>query len=728
MIDRYIWVGCVSCVAIISASQASAQEVPSQSASADNNSENGGLVEIVVVAQKRAENLQRVPITITAVAPQALENAGIQSTQDLAAVLPGLQILNIANSLTPRVRGVGTQSAVAGIESPIATFVDDVYHASGADIDMDFADVEQIALLKGPQGTLFGRNATGGVLRITTRQPSLDFNGSFETSFDNYLTSRSNAFVTGGLSDDIAASLSVSYTIQGKGYGTNFATGHDQYKIDSAVGARAKLRTFLTNDTTINLEGDYFKRKGPMSSNFRAPPGFSSVLPTPQLGDPWDGNRSTDTDTSVKGGGISAKLEHNFDFATFTGITAYRDVKSYYRFEPIPTAEIANEATNYTQSKQFTQEMQLISPSSGRLTWAVGAFYYYNNADVYLLFDFYNSVLYAPFKQLIQVTNQITKSVAGFAQATYAVTDSTRFTAGIRYTYDKREFSGNLNATLGNGASLLIPRVDDVSIKKPTWRLAVDQDLAQNVLLYASYNRGMKSGGFNTGSISNPPFDAEELDAYEVGLKSEFLGRRVRLNIGGFYYDYKNIQTASFGITGVNAILNAASAENYGIDADLQAKVTDDLNLTVGANWQHARFKSFPRAPIAIPKPNNEGSTTIIGDASGNTLPFSPAFTYTLGVNYVIRTDSGDITLNVNDNYNSGFYTESDNVLHQGSYHFLNASIAWQSSSGNYTARLFMNNILNEAVMSQAVSPATGYIADYSNPPRIVGASFKLRF
>lgn len=245
-------------------------------------------------------------------------------------------------------------------------------------------------------------------------------------------------------------------------------------------------------------------------------------------------------------------------------------------------------------------------------------------------------------------------------------------------------------------------------------------------MAYVSYNRGVRSGGFNTTSTTNPPFRPEHLDAYEAGIKSQFLENRARLNIGGFYYDYSNMQVTIFNIAPV--VMNAASARNYGIDVNLEAKVTKRMALTASADWLHARFTSFPDAPFWIPLANREGALPVKGNAAGRTLPYSPDVTASVGVDYDIPVKSGDVSLNVNDNFNSGFYTEVDNVLHQSRYHLLNASVTWEPADGRYQLRVFANNVLDKAVVSQAATEATGYIADYSNPPFVFGGSFTVEF
>lgn len=701
---------------------------PARSAQARPGTTDAGVAEIVVTAQKRSENVQRVPIVITAVTQQALANTGVQTSQGLAAALPGLQLLNIAGSLTPRVRGVGSGFTAAGIEAPIATYVDDVYHGFGPDYVADFADVEQVALLKGPQGTLFGRNATGGVLQITTRQPRDHFQGSFETSLDNYLTSRSNLFLTGPVAPDVAASASLSYVHQENGYGTNFATGKDTYKLDDGFNARGKVRAHLGTGTTVNVVADYSTRKGTLATNFQVFPGYSSVFPVARPSRAWDVNNAIDSGSHFKGGGLSVRLDQELSFARLSSISAYRDGSINYVFTNVPSPVLTTRIPVGYKSRQFTQEFQLVSPSTNKFSWTLGAFYFYNRARVAFKILNYGSFI-APFEELSFPALQDSSSVAGFAQGTYKIGSTTRLTAGVRYTYDHKTFTGQTLGTFANGVVLTLAdvRARKYSSKKPTWRLAVDHDLAPTVLVYASYNRGLKSGGFNTTLTTNPPFTPEQLDAYEAGIKSTLLGHRVRLNVGGFYYNYKNIQVGIFS-GAAPVIVNAAAARNYGADVDLQARITSALTFTASANLLHSEFRSFPNAPFAIRKPRNEGATAVSGDATGNRLPFSPKLTYTAAVDYTVPTGSGDFAFNLTDSYNSGFFTEVDNVLRQRRYHFLDASVSWKAPNGNLGVRIYVNNLLDRPVVSQAVTSGNAYLADYTNPPRLIGATLTTKF
>jgi len=706
----------VSTISLLAALPALAQEGQTQS-EANAPAQATALQEIVVTAQKRAQNLQDVPIAITAVEPERLESAGITKMQDLSAAVPGLQILNIAGNLTPRIRGIGAGFTSVGVESPVATYLDDVYYSYGADISFDVADVSQVTVLKGPQGTLFGRNATGGVLQVTTRGPSQDFGGSIGVSFDNYLTAKVNGFVTGGLSDQVAASLSASYTHQGKGYGKNIATGNDIYKIDKSVALRGKIRADIGDSTTILMSADYNERSGPQAAVFRPFPGWNISNPAPTYPTrAWDANNFADPENDYSGGGGSVTLTHDFGFAEFKSVTAYRDSQSRYFFINQPSSLITRTFIVEEDSNQFTQEVQLVSPSRGPLTWAIGAFYIQADADAVTTVNFLDPVTAATTLQVFVPGSQKTESLAGFAQATYEILPTTRLTGGIRYTWEKKKFVGQ----------------PDYTFEKPTWRLSLDHDFADGILGYISYNRGVKSGGFSIRAPGSAPFEPEKLDAYEAGIKTELMDRTVRLNLAGFYYDYQNIQVTQYVPAGTGtAILNGAAAELYGIDAEIEARLSDTVRVFGGANWLHAEYSDFRNAPINTPVPGPGGSftnTVAPGDATGNDLSYAPHFTYTLGVDLTVPTSAGEVVFNVTDAYNSGFYSEPDNRLKQGSYHLLNASIRWTSEDEKYTARLFVNNILDEAVASQFLSFAAGFIGDYSNPPRVIGGSFQVKF
>ncbi|HEY3656309.1 MAG TPA: TonB-dependent receptor [Steroidobacteraceae bacterium] len=688
------------------------------------------LQEIVVVAQKRAENLQKVPIAVTTVSSDQLATSGVSDLQNLPAAVPGLTVLNIAGQYSPRLRGVGTSVVEAGIEPGVATYVDGVYYANSADLGGNLDDVAAIYVLKGPQGTLFGRNATGGVIQINTFDPTQTFTASMGSSIDNYLTSRTDAYVSGGLSDKLSAGLSVQYAGQGLGWGKNINNDTDIDKIDHDGTVRGKAIYEWNDATTVRLGVDYSNHEGTNATNFRPFPGYSVLFPVPQSSNPWDSDSYVHTYNKYQGGGASVIVDHDLGDAKFSSVTAYRNSDSYFQFSPTASSVPSEDIGVPQKSEQITQELQLVSQAKGPLDWAVGVFYFWERAQSSGFTINLHGPLAVPFSTIIIPGLQATHSVAGYGQATYKITPQTRLTIGARYTYERKVLESDETGTFANGGPTitLVPQPTDnkVSFEKPTWRLALDHDFTDSILGYVSYNRGFKSGGFNIEDPTNPAFQPEQLDAYEIGVKSEIFDHRLRLNTAVFDYEYKNVQVAKY--TFAQEIVNGAKARIYGIDEDIVARITDPLSFTASLEWLHARFLDFPDATFSIPNPGFQGATLTSGNASGNVIPYTPKFTYTLGPVYTIPTASGDVILTLTDNYNSGFYGDADNRLFQPSYHFVGASVSWQSPDTHLTFRLFGNNLLDKAVVSQMATLNTGYLADYSNPPRIYGASFKYKF
>jgi iron complex outermembrane recepter protein len=692
------------------------------------------LEEIVVTAQKREENVQRVPVTVDVVSATQLQTAGIYTAQDLGNAVPGLTMLNVGGSISPRIRGVGSTTVSSGVEAPVATYVDGVYYANSGDLLGAVSDdVSQVAVLKGPQGTLFGRNATGGVIQINTLDPGREFKVDAATSIDNYWTSRNYVFLGGPLSDVLAASVATEYTTQGKGWGRNLFNGEDVHKINDEIQVRAKLIYTPTDRTSVKLAWDYFDITGSDEGSYRYPVGYPRVFGPAVLGNPYNVDDYYQPYAFNKDFGFSLTIAHDLEFAKFTSISAYRDAERYRTFD------VTNNIQGLTQyvpeySHQLTQEVQLVSEGTSRLNWAIGAFYFHEDAGSYQVNTVYPGYTGKPVL-LGQDYDayQNTKSPSGYAQTTYSITGSTRLTIGARYTEEKKFLRGFSSTYVEPSGQILsdVPLfTTSLTNSKPTWRLSLDQDLAEDVMAYVSYNRGFKSGGYSLRSPANPPFSPETLDAYETGIKSEMLDHRVRVNTAAFFYNYKNMQLAQY--TGATTVItNGGAARLYGVDVDAQAQVTEQLRFTGALEYLHSYFEDY-QAPYTTYVLNPNGTAhfpedTFTASAIGNALPYSPAWTATLGADYKITTADGLITLNVTDSYNGGFFYEADNILKQGAFHLLNTSATWQSPNGHYKVRAYVNNILNKAIASQDATAPFGF-ADYSNPPRIIGARFEVAF
>lgn len=687
--------------------------------------------DIVVTAQRRAENLQRVPIVITAVSSEQLAQSGVTSLPTLGTVAPGLNARTSGGGVfQPSIRGIGTSSNV--VENPVALYIDGVYLPNQNEGNQELPDVEQVAVLKGPQGTLFGRNATGGVIQITTRRPSHDLDVQAKAEIDNYATFRGGVFVSGGLASGVAASISADYAHQGEGWGDNLTTGNDTFRLAHSLSLRGKLLFEPTPDTSILLIGDYLDRKI-FTYTFLPYPGTSFIRPLPGPYGEQDTFSPVDPYAAFEGGGVSLTLEHDFGPAELVSITAYRRGNTNYLFDNVPTGTpifYVGVGEGDQPNRSFTQELQLNSSGEGPLSYTFGLFYYRNsNANLPIVRQFFPPFFGAPVgataPNRLTETNgrERTESVAPFGQVGVKLTPETTLTLGGRYTYEQRKLEGSVAV---NGGVPFPYAPAPLTIRKPTWRLALDHRFTPDILGYVSHNRGIKSGGFNILNPANPAYLPERLDAYEAGLKTELFDRRLRLNIGGFYYDYNNLQVTQFvGIS--QTIVNGAKARLYGVDVDFDARITPDLSVNGGFELLHARFTSYPNAVGSTPRPTG-GAVLFPVDASGNRIPQSQKFAGTLAVNYEKPVSFGAVLANVTANHNGSYKFEADNLLTQGAYTLLNASLGWRSRDDRYSITVWGRNLLDEIVLNNGTSQAIGYPVSYGQPPRTYGLTARLNY
>lgn len=688
------------------------------------------LQEVVVSAQKRQENLQSVPISVNAITADQLGPSGIIDSSQLTAVVPGLSLGVTTANFEPHLRGIGTTSNGPGIENPVALYVDGVYYASQLMGLTDLSDVSQVAVLKGPQGTLFGRNATGGVIQLTTRDPVAEFGGDVRTELDNYLTSRNYLYVTGGVAPGVATNLAAQYATQGDGWGKNLADDSDIHKIFHDVAVRNKWLFTPTDTTTVKLNWDYEDMGNNLGPNLRpalgTAPFMSGFTATPN---PYDVDSYIDNHTYERRGGLSLALDQDLDFAHLVSISAYRQYHFATIFAPSVTSVPGLDIPFTQDGKQVTEELQLISPQNTRFSWVAGAFYFYGHE----ILDPFQIFLYGPFNtglSQIDINDGITtRSIAGFAQSTVEILPRTDLTLGLRYTHEQRFFSGSETGFVGPAIPIgpIAPYADEEKdADKLTWRFALDHKIGDDVLAYISYNRGFKSGGFNAFDPTNPPYNPEVLDAYEAGVKSEWLDHRLRVNSAAFYYSYKDIQVTRYTNTAV--VYNGASAKLYGLDLDAEARVTGNFQLNGGLEWIHSHFSSFPAAQFSTPLAGG-GAAVYSGDAAGNRLPYTPTLTLDVGADYFFDALAGTFDFNVTSAYNSGYFAEPDNYLHQPSFDYLNSSLSWVSSDRAWNFKLWGRNLLNKAVPGQLATGAPqGYSADYTNPPRTFGFTVNYSF
>ena len=717
-------------IAQVTPPAATADDTGNQAAS------NQSVGDIVVTAQRRSENLQKVPIVVTAVSGAQLQTAGVTTLVTLNTVAPGFNARNTSGAFQPYIRGIGTSSNV--VENPVALYIDGVYLPQQREGARELPDVDQVAVLKGPQGTLFGRNATGGVIQITTRRPSQQSELDFTAGIDSYATLRAGAYVTGGLASTLAGSLSVDLASQQKGYGRNVTTGNDTDQLLHSIALRTKLLWTPDAATDITLIADYMDRRE-HAFTFVPYPGTQLSVPQAPVADKLDTRSNVDPYVAFHGGGVSLAIDRDLGFAKLVAITSYRQGSSNYLFDDAPNG---GNSPLYVHvdgggqpNRDYTGEVQLVSNANQPFSYTFGVFYYYNrlaNTPIVRNFSpaFFGGVAPPTANQTTYTYGvETTRSVAPFGQVGIELFKGTKLTLGGRFTNERRELPvGYINATRFTGVQTTTTfNYAPLTINKPSWRIALDHQFGPDVLGYASYNRGIKSGGYNILNPANAPYLPEQLDAYEAGLKTELFDRRLRLNVGGFYYNYTNVQVTQFvGIA--QAIVNGAAAELYGADIDFTARVTPRLTLSGGLEALHANFTQYKNAVGSTPKPAG-GATVFPVDASGNRLPQSEQFVGQLSTDYEVPISSGSLHYNLTASYNGDYYIEADNFLRQPPFVLLNTSLTWTARSERYSLSLWLKNLADERVIANSSSQAIGYPTSYlAQPPRTVGITARTRF
>lgn len=681
------------------------------------------LEEVVVTAQKREERLQDVPISITAVTSKSLDAKGIYDSQQLQQIAPGLSFRRTTGSGQLFLRGIGAYNTSIGDENPTALYIDGVYIPSMTANLFAMNNIERIEVLRGPQGTLFGRNAAGGVVQIVTKDPTQQTSGSATASYASYQKTRFTAYANGGLTDELAGNLAVMYQHQGKGWGRNLTTGQKAF-YDNNLGVRGKLRLDL-GATVATLSADYNKFDGDYGRRTTPAPGSR-----PLTGDTYRGFYTASGDlnesTVTKQRGVLLRVDHDLSWAQFASLSSYRKVTGRNPVDQDGLSSILGTAHINAIEDTYSQEFQLLSPSDSKVTWVTGAYYFHDNSKYAPLQIFtaatavttpvfvpsINQTIRAPTAIVNLPATVITtirsqmkaESYAAYGQATVEVLPRLTLTGGLRYTSDKRKINGAVNTAPVT--------YQQATFNKLTYKATADYRFNPDVHAYVQYSRGFKSGVFNIVSPTAPSVRPSTVDALEVGLKSQLFDNTVRFNTAAFHYKMKDLQSSQI-VLGTQALFNAAKAHSSGFEAELEASPIRDLTVRASAAYLRARFDSFPGAPLSVvnPLPNPlagpSGYVTYNGDAAGAIMPSAPEWQLQLGADYAIPLAYGRLDLSANASYTDRIYA-LDNKFYAPAYTIVNASVGWSAPDDRWSVRLMARNLLNRQYV---VSRGPGFAA-----------------
>lgn len=684
--------------------------------------EQAGLEDIVVTAQRREETSQDVPISISVATAEMLSSKGVDSTSDLAFIAPGLVVGRQVQAPLFVLRGVGAQYVGPGNEQPVALYIDGFYTPDASASLLELNNVDRVEVLKGPQGTLFGRNATGGLVQIVTKDPSHERKGSVGLGYGSYQTASSSVYATTGLSDTLAADIAFSGSWQGEGYGRNLLTGAEVNKTQQSA-VRSVWLWEPSDVTTLRLALDYATFRTSEGITRQPIKGTTTIVGNSFPGDYQDVESNYPNFASTRQYGAGLKISHRFDSVELVSLTGFRDSKYPSTLDqdtgPVPLVNAGLDGT----TKSITQELQLLSTTDSRFSWITGLFFFHSKAG-YMPLQLDGLVLGSTDLILQQYGEQTADSFSGYAQGTWELTDATRLTVGARYTDEKHEMDSR---TLINGSEVPGSQfVTDKNYGDPSGRISLDHRFNPDLMAYASVSRGFKAGSFSAGTPSDPPTKSETLNAYEIGLKAELMDKRLRLNSSLFHYDYKDMQVIIIDAS-VSHLVNAASSTISGAEVEAEFLPTERLLLSAGLTYLDTEYEDFPDAPLTASLPTG-GNSVGSFNAKGMELTRAPNWSGNALAKYTIPLNVGHLDLSAAYLYTSRLYADPDNRVSQDSYGLLNAAIDWESGDSRWRASLWGKNLSDtEYYSGMETSSAIGDLGP-AGRPRTYGVSVEHRF
>ncbi|MFN3557725.1 MAG: TonB-dependent receptor [Brevundimonas sp.] len=652
------------------------------------------LDDVIVTAQRREQSLQDVPIAITAFNAETLERTAATGIQDIAAKAPGVTLTQF-NIGEPQlyIRGVGTSSDSAASDPSIGFSIDEVSIGRAGASALAFLDIQRVEVLRGPQGTLYGRNASGGALNIYTRRPVFEDSGSITARIGSFNEYGLEGIVNRQLGDAAALRFAARYTTN-DGYAENVPTGEG---LEGGTSWGARLSVLKdAGDWSFLVSGDY--SKDDMDGHARIPvtasgtaPAFVTLINSLRTGlDRRQSFSSPDNYQDRTNYGLTGRAEYSGGAFDFVSLTSFRSNDYSWRDNlgglPFPAFPLDVDDRAEEAATQFSQEFRLVSKPESEINWVAGAYVFQEEIDRSERFIVRAALPIAPPSfggDTTFVQDAMNRSFAVFGQANIPFADIWELTLGARWTYDYREIhqvaidnEGGANPPpgipLGPGGAPYNVRGDE-SFSEPSWKIALAVEPIDNVRFYASYDRGYKAGAFpstaQSGAQALTPLASELLDNYEIGVKSTLMGR-LRFNAAAFKLEYQDLQV--YELLGLALVTSNAQAQVEGFEIETALAVTN--NLTVGASYTSldAKFTS------------NAVSGALVLPYNGNTLPRSPDSQYTLYVDGEWSVFGGTLATRADYQWTDDFYFDPSNnpeVL-SPAHELVSAFASWESPTG----------------------------------------------
>jgi iron complex outermembrane receptor protein len=688
----------------------------------------GQLEEIVVTAQRRAESVQNIPLAITAIDGSSLQSRSIQVPTDLQFAVPDVSVGMQFGVNRTYIRGIGLTSEALGADGSVAFYVNNVVIARPSAQLSAFYDVDRIEVLRGPQGTLYGRNATAGLVNVITRMPTPEATGYINVSYGNYQAVSAEGALSGPLDGAHKLLGRVAFqTLNRDGFGRNLTTGQD---IDEANqrSVRGTLQYLFSDNVDVAVTGDYSLDRGSYVIHVLGPatsvPLTGVLLGGRNAGVSYNVYNDAPNSGKREQGGVLGVIN-----ARLGGAFSLKSLTSYRNFSrrdagDIDGTDIFNATLAQTESsREFSEELQLNYEHDNLKAVAGG--YYFNEdefGDILTgLSSFYAFLCGTdPTCRFEERGTVKSDATALYAQATYEVIPSLKLTGGVRYSSETKHTVGTFHAF-----TLEFPTDDHKTWTAVTPKFGVDYSINDRVLLYASATKGFRAGVFNIG-VPNPAINPETIWSYEAGFKARTLENRLQLNLAAFYYKYDNLQVGRIVET-TPVIDNAASARNKGIELEIVAAVTKDLRIDASVSHLDAKFIEYSTGDSSRPQLG-----TI--DLSGNTLPGAPDWSGTAGVEYKVPVgDRGAITFRADGSWRSKTYFTEFNVepTSQAAYAKINTSLTFATPNDRWNVALYAKNLTNKMTIASnsiGATPLGWPRVGFLDPPRTYGVRVGYQF
>lgn len=705
--------------------------------------------EIVVTAQKRSENIQKVPISIQAFTAKDIRALGIKSSSDLGQMSPNVDIAlpaGAGNQPIIAIRGIGLNDYDTNNAGPNGVYVDEVYLSSPASQTFQTFDLQRVEVLKGPQGTLYGRNSSGGAINFISNKPTDYLTADVHAEYSSFNTFN----IEGGVGGPIAPGLDGRFAFvknNSEGYTTNALTGNKENGADNAA-FRAMLQYKPSDKLTLlfNVHGGYvdnrpaeYRHIGDLSPVDGSQCSVAATyaggcVDAFGYGTPskfYGGSYNRQQHLKVNSLGSYLRADYSADSLTYTSITAVEHVDKIHPEDSDASPNQLLEIDFGVRSNTVTQEFQ-VHQTKDRYNWVLGA--YYLKEDLRQNQPLYVALGSGGGYVAYDSSHQITDAYAIYGQGDYAITDKLKLTLGGRGTYEHKSFdyfgSFKTQDSEATGGFDPIQVVNDSSHHLDSsafsWRAALNYSFTRDILTYVSASTGYKSGGFNGSFLGQDPtlipaqlkpINPETVTAYEVGIKSSFFDRRLTLNVAGFYNDYKNMQVfllVDEGGIGVNILTNAKAAHTEGFDIQALARPIDNLTLN---------------AQIGLLNTRLDGAVN--GQYVSNQLPLAPRTTAALGFDYKIPLGDNAVDLQFNASYKSHQYfdTTNDPYTTQAAYWLENVRVAYQFNDKHWEVAAFAHNLGDQHYYVDAFDLSfVGLIQGVRGTPRTVGVEANYHF